>query len=112
MRAFRLFIGTAILAAAGHAWAQSGERGSIAPGQSQDGAAPSDGALKGGAILPGEAGGMPDRAKTQARCDELLGTLREECLEKERSSASSGATAPADSSDPSDTRKRSPAPAD
>jgi len=77
-----------------------------APGQSRDGAAPSDGAIKGGTILPGETGGMPDRAKMKKRCDELSGTLREDCLKQERE-AGSGETKPL-----SDTRKKSPAPAD
>jgi hypothetical protein len=110
MRAFRLFIAGVILLAAGHAAAQSGERGSIPPGKSQDGAAPSDGAIQGGTILPGESGGIPDRAVKQARCDELLGSLREECLEKER--AARGGTQEPGSEPPSDMRKRLPAPAD
>ena len=39
---------------------------------------PADGAIKGGAIVPGETGGMPDRAAS--RCSDLTGTLREQCL--------------------------------
>ena len=34
-------------------------RGSPAPGTAQDGSRPADGAIKGGAMLPGESGGMP-----------------------------------------------------
>jgi len=83
MTAFRLFIVGFALALAGAALGQSGERGSIPPGQSRDGAAPSDGAIKGGTILPGETGGMPDK-----RCEELSGTLREECLKQDREAAS------------------------
>jgi hypothetical protein len=79
--------------------AQDGTRGSVPPGESRDGAKPSDGALKGGTILPGETSGIPDRAKMEKRCDELSGTLREDCLKQEREAAS-GATLP-----PSDTRK-------
>jgi hypothetical protein len=60
MSAFRLLIATALLAFASAAWGEEGKRGSIPPGQSRDGAAPSEGALKGGTILPGETGGMPN----------------------------------------------------
>jgi hypothetical protein len=88
-----------LLAIASGVSAQTGERGSVPPGQSRDGAAPSDGALKGGTILPGESAGMPDRARMERRCDELTGTLREDCLKQEREAAS-------------DTRRSLPAPAD
>ena len=86
----RVLLAAAILAFAGAAAAQSGDgaRGSIPPGESQDGSRPSEGAVTGGAILPGESGGMPapgvgsgvpsDRAAS--RCHELSGTLREQCL--------------------------------
>ena len=91
-------------------FAQTGERGSVPPGQSRDGAAPSDGALKGGSILPGETSGMPDtkadRAKAQIRCEELSGTLREDCLKQEREAAAGGSKA-AEIFEPSDTRKKS-----
>jgi hypothetical protein len=72
-----------------------------------DGAKPSDGAIKGGSIVPGETAGTPDsRGATPApsargvqRCNELSGTLREQCLEQERNAgikggAEAGATAP------------------
>ena len=64
--------------------AQSEERGSPPLGQSRDGAGPSDGALKGGSILPGESAGIPDQPKNDKRCRELSGTLREDCLKQER----------------------------
>jgi hypothetical protein len=73
-----------------------------------DGAKPSDGAIKGGSIVPGETAGTPDgRGATPApsargvqRCNELSGTLREQCLEQERNAgmkggAEAGATVPA-----------------
>ena len=108
--AIRLFIAAAVFCAAGHAVSQNGERASTPPGRSHDGAAPSDGAIKGGTtILPGESAGIPDRAKNVARCDELLGTLREECLAQERKAAAGGTKAPADASE---SRPRSPEPAD
>jgi hypothetical protein len=76
----------------------TGSRGNVAPGRSRDGSGPADGAIKGGTILPGEQGGIPDdKAKGSAgaggsapkarRCDELSGSLREQCLEKERRGA-------------------------
>jgi hypothetical protein len=97
MTAFRLFV--AVLALSGAAFGQSGERGSIPPGESRDGAAPSDGAIKGGTILPGETAGMPDkraddRARMEKRCEELSGTLREDCLKQEREAASGEASRP------------------
>ena len=109
MNTFRLVIALAVLAFAGAASAQDGVRGSTPPGKSHDGAAPSDGAIKGGSILPGESGGIPDDAKTKARCEELLGTLREDCLKQERERAAAGGTKdPARVLEPIDTRTRSP----
>lgn len=64
----------------------------------KDAAKPSDGAIKGGSVLPGETSGTPDgrpvpapSARGAERCKELSGTLREQCLEQERKS-SAGAT--------------------
>jgi hypothetical protein len=69
-------------------------RGSTPPGMSQDGAAPAEGAIKGGSIRPGEAGGLPntggtapDSAERKARCEQLTGKLRDDCLQKEQSAA-------------------------
>ena len=83
------------------ALAQTGEpaRGNTAPGMSQDGSRPMDGAVKGGSIIPGESAGMPNKdTQTSAtervnRCNELSGKLREDCLAKERSAAG-GSSAP------------------
>ena len=72
------------LAIASTVCAQSDERGSAPLGQSRDGAGPADGALKGGTILPGESAGIPDDKKTKRRCEELSGSLREDCLKQER----------------------------
>ena len=83
MNTFRLF--AVALALSGAAIGQNDERGSIPPGQSRDGAAPSDGAIKGGAILPGETAGMPEK-----RCEELTGTLREDCLKQQERDAGTG----------------------
>lgn len=108
MNSFRL---AALLAAlfATATFAQSGgeQRGSTPPGTSRDGSAPSDGALKGGTILPGEQSGMPTR-KVPSRCEELEGSLREDCLkEEEKAGAGAGGT-----SDPSRTRETLPSPPD
>jgi len=104
MNSFRLFV--AALALAGAAFGQDGERGSVPPGQSRDGAAPSAGAIKGGTILPGETAGIPDKTKMEKRCEELSGSLREDCLKQEREAGSGETRLPTDS------RKKSPAPAD
>jgi hypothetical protein len=78
-----------------------GARGSIPPGSSQDGSRPAHGAIQGGtSIAPGETAGTPNRtptesAEAQKRCNELSGTLREQCLEKDRSGAAGG-SAPSD----------------
>ena len=79
--------------------ASDGHRGSTPPGLSQDGARPAEGALRGGTLAPGESGGTPDTAagksapgnaaagsssRQLARCYELEGSLREQCLAHER----------------------------
>ena len=72
----------------------TGTRGNTPPGMSQDGAAPADGAIKGGSIRPGEASGMPNTGGTAPnseerlkRCEQLTGKLREDCLHDERGAA-------------------------
>jgi hypothetical protein len=86
------------------------QRGNTPPGMSQDGAKPADGAIKGGSaagstIMPGESGGLPN--KDIQRCKELSGSLREDCLKKERdSSAGAGATMPSTPDKPTDILKK------
>ena len=81
------------------ALAQTGDatRGNTPPGMSQDGSRPMDGAVKGGSIVPGESAGVPDKQipanERIKRCEELHGTLREDCLARERSAAG-GSSAP------------------
>ena len=48
---------------------------------------PADGAIKGGSIP------APDK-RAKERCNELTGTLREQCLEQERKSAAGASRAP------------------
>ena len=53
---------TVLLAFAGVAFAQSPDN-TVGPSTGKgaaDGSRPADGAIKGGAIVPGESGGMPD----------------------------------------------------
>jgi hypothetical protein len=80
MNVLRVLLAVLTMAFAAAAFSQSGEqRGSIPPGESKDGAAPSDGAIKGGTILPGETSGIPDGrspnapSERAARCLELQG---------------------------------------
>jgi hypothetical protein len=93
MTTLRLVV-TALCLFAGAAYAQNGERASTPPGTSQDGAKPADGALKGGSILPGEQSGLPDERKMRERCDELSGTLREDCLKQQRDAGMGGTVKP------------------
>jgi hypothetical protein len=81
-----------------------------APPRAADSSRPSDGAITGGSItggssgggsiVPGETGGVPaaGRADTAAerlkRCNELTGTLREQCLLQEQSSSTGGVNVP------------------
>ncbi|MGH8733772.1 MAG: hypothetical protein ACREVB_08830 [Burkholderiales bacterium] len=92
----RVLLLSVAIAFAAPAFGQSGERGSIPPGSSQDGSRPSDGAIKGGAILPGESAGVPQKAPSPSRCDELQETLREDCLKQERDAASGATKAPSE----------------
>jgi hypothetical protein len=97
-----LFCLPALAAAQG---AGDAPRGSTPPGLSQDGARPAEGALKGGTLAPGESGGTPDTppggkapgsaaaggsSRQLARCYELEGSLREQCLADDASKRSSG----------------------
>jgi hypothetical protein len=96
----------AALAFAGLSFAQApggtGQRGSTGPGMSQDGSRPADGAITGGSIAPGETGGVPDNSKGATmpseratnRCNDLSGTLREQCLLQERGASTGGRSAP------------------
>jgi len=100
--------------ASGQAAAQVGEgaRGSPQPGQSRDGSGPADGAINGGTLAPGETGGVPDGRSNvpgerdrASRCEELTGTLREQCL-KQQPDAGRGDTGRGDSAPAEDTRPR------
>lgn len=90
-------------------------RGSTPLGSATDGSRPADGAITGGSIQPGESSGIPrDRpgvpstdsgvpaAERIKRCQELTGSLREDCLRKERSSGAGGTQAPREVLPPSE----------
>ncbi|HYD56531.1 MAG TPA: hypothetical protein VEB41_06465 [Burkholderiales bacterium] len=83
--------------AAAFAQPADGARGSVPPGSAADGSRPADGAIKGGSILPGERGGVPENApspeRRAANCNELSGTLRDDCVRREQD-AGVGATKP------------------
>jgi hypothetical protein len=94
-RTLRMTAASALLAFVGLASAQApgteDTRGSVPPGAAADGSRPGDGAIKGGSIVPGESGGTPktappSTAERDKRCNELSGTLRDDCLLKEQSS--------------------------
>jgi hypothetical protein len=75
---------------AGLALAQGpGERGSSPPGSSRDGGRPADGAIRGGSVAPPDAGNSQTAERDAARCNELSGALRDQCL---RDLGSAGST--------------------
>ena len=77
-------------------------------GTAPDGSRAADGAIKGGAIVPGERSGVPtDRATS--RCADLSGSLREQCLAQERDSSGGGSALPqVDVAKPPPTREGPP----
>jgi hypothetical protein len=104
-KAFRTAAAIALLGFAGIAPAQAPDNtvGPATGQSSRDGDRPSDGAIKGGSIVPGETGGMPsDKAKN--RCNDLTGTLREQCLLQEQGASTGGTRTP----DPDITKSTSP----
>jgi hypothetical protein len=101
MKAFTVSAALAALAFSGFSLAQDAGRGSTPPGTSQDGSSAAGGAIKGGSIAPGESAGVPDDARVLQtpserslnRCEDLQGTLREQCA-KDAAGASTGGTRP------------------
>jgi hypothetical protein len=94
----RKLLGALLLAAATcAAFAQTGgsdSRGNTPPGTSRDGSGPADGAIKGGTAESESGSRTP--AQDAARCRELAGQLREQCLREvgARSTAPSGMSVP------------------
>jgi hypothetical protein len=60
----------------------------------RDGSRPADGAITGGSIVPGETGGLPSTERAKRRCNELNGTLREQCLLQEQGASTGGTRDP------------------
>ena len=89
---------TLFLALPATALSQADSRGTVPPGTAADGSRPSDGAIQGGTILPGERGGVPQNAPSPerrvARCNELSGTLRDECLRREQGASTGDSRGP------------------
>jgi hypothetical protein len=111
----RFLVASFALALAGVAAAHTGDgtRGNTPPGMSRDGSGPADGAIVGGSIKPGERAGVPDKSPTTRgidRCNELSGTMREQCLEQEKRAASGGSGVPDASSRPTPPATDSPPP--
>jgi hypothetical protein len=100
MTAFRVALLALFLT--GTALAQTpgmGETRPTVPG-SRDGSGPADGAIKGGSVKerePAVETGKPqaDSDRAISRCNELSGTLREDCLRQERN-AGAGGTRPSE----------------
>ena len=101
MTLFRhLAFATAIAAAAAASLAQ--DRGSVPPGESRDESRPAEGAIKGGSIER-DVGTSPAPRRDIARCKQLTGDLREQCLRD--LGASAGGTAPPKPAPPSPARR-------
>lgn len=95
-----------ILSFASLALAQGPGRGDVRePGTSsgaRDGSAPADGAITGGSTQKRERASEPGSAaptdvrseRAISRCNELNGTLREQCLLQEQGAGTGGSTAP------------------
>src|SRR5262245_8068444 len=80
----------------------------LGKGAAPDGARPSDGAIKGGSIVPGENAGVPTDREA-SRCADLTGTLREQCLAQDKGAPSGGTAAPdPDAAKPPTTREAPP----
>jgi hypothetical protein len=98
VRPFLLALGLAALSAAA-VGQTDGQRGSTPPGASRGESGPADGAIKGGAIEEG-AGTSRLPSETAARCNQLAGSLREQCL-RELGGAGAGGGRPPNAPPPS-----------
>jgi hypothetical protein len=105
-KCLQALLALALLGCVGLAAAQTND--STTP-RAADGDRPSDGAItggsvtggsSGGSIVPGETGGVPAVGRSDStserikRCQELTGTLREQCLLQEQSSSTGGVSIP------------------
>jgi hypothetical protein len=97
----RTAMALALLAGAGNGYAQGAQEAPSAP----DGTKPSDGAITGGSIKRGGGAGTEGatpgigaetRTSEEAvrRCNEMTGTLREQCLLQEKGAGAGGTRPP------------------
>ena len=98
----RLLAAMALAGALAASFAQSAAeaegRGSIPPGESRDESRPAEGAIKGGSI-ESDIGTSRTPERDIARCNQLTGELREQCLRD--LGASAGGSAPSSPAPPS-----------
>lgn len=95
----RLVVASILAAMAAVSAAQTeGQRGSIPRGESRDESRPAEGAIKGGSIEE-DIGTSRIPAEDIARCKQLTGTLREQCLRD--LGAGAGGTRPSPPAPPS-----------
>jgi len=116
----KLFCAAAALALSAGALAQAPRNDDVrgaAPAGTLGSEHPSDGAIRGGSILPGETGGRPDPGRGATtprervdRCAELTGTLREQCLADEQKASSGSQRPAADGADAADAPRTDPPP--
>ena len=111
MKTYRAAAAFVLLGLAGGVFAQTSDNTGVHSadrGAARDGSRPADGAIKGGSILPGESGGMPTD-KAQNRCNDLSGTLKEQCLKQEQGVSSGGTRVPdSEVGNPAPTREAPP----
>lgn len=92
-----IFFALAVIFLGGAALAQTpglGETRPSVPG-ARDGSAPSDGAIKGGSVKEAALEkSQSDSDRALSRCNELWGSLREDCLRQERSAGAGATRAP------------------
>jgi hypothetical protein len=72
----------------------SGERGSIPPGESRGASRPAEGAIRGGSI-EADVGTSPTSERDVARCMQLTGILRDQCLRDRGAGAGASQPPPA-----------------
>jgi len=113
MQMLKTAVAVATLAFASLSFAQAGAGATTpdAAGARNGGSAPADGAITGGSIQPGESGGVPSGApgmgrdpntgantspaeRAISRCNDLSGTLREQCLLQQQGASTGGTSAP------------------
>ena len=80
----------AVLGVSAAAGVENGERhGSSPAGTSQDGSRPDEGAIKGGSIEGTKGADKVRERRSDERCRDLEGTLREQCVADARNSKGS-----------------------